>query len=100
MIVERFTIPIKPGKMDEALIMIKDDNIFASFTRRRRICSPLISPRDVVVVDLILKIWLSMINYGERFLRKKLGISGKQNGIKSEQDKAATISGPLSRYAH
>ena len=52
MIVERFTIPIKPGKMDEALSMVKDDQIFASFAKRRRILSPLISPRDVVVVDL------------------------------------------------
>jgi hypothetical protein len=50
--VERFTIPIKPGKMDEALSMLKDDQIFASFAKRRRILSPLISPRDVVVVDL------------------------------------------------
>jgi hypothetical protein len=52
MIVERFTIPIKPGKMDEALSMIKDDQIFASFAKRRRILSPYLSPRDVVVVDL------------------------------------------------
>ena len=52
MIVERFTIPIKPGKMDKALSMIKDEknNLFASFTLR--ICSPFISPRDVVVIDL------------------------------------------------
>lgn len=50
MIVERFTIPIKPGKMDEALSMLKDENIFAPFTRR--IFSPFISPRDVVVIDL------------------------------------------------
>ena len=52
MIVERFTIPIKPGKMDEALSMLKDDQIFGFFVKRRRILSPYISPRDVLVVDL------------------------------------------------
>jgi hypothetical protein len=74
MIVERFTIPIKPGRMDEALSMLKEEkkNLFASFTIR--ICSPNISPRDVVVIDLDFadmpehdKLW------GEIFAKKEWG---------------------------
>jgi hypothetical protein len=51
MIVERFTIPIKPGNLDEALNLLKDgkENIWPFFSCR--IYSPYFSEQDTLVVD-------------------------------------------------
>ena len=52
MIVERFTVPIKPGKMEEAVNLLKDGrkNIWPEFSNCR-IYSPNFSDNDTVVIS-------------------------------------------------
>jgi hypothetical protein len=52
MIVERFTFPIKPGNMDEAVNWLKEGrkNIWPFF-KNARIYSPLIGEQDVMAAD-------------------------------------------------
>ena len=53
MIVERWTLQIKPDKYDEALKLVKEgrDDVWSSFTRSSKVYSSNIGPRNTIVIE-------------------------------------------------